>query len=203
MSVKKAYKSWSAIYDLNENKTRDLDLLATQTILKPLTFDLAIEIGCGTGKNTVWLAEQTKKLIAIDFSAEMLMVAKNKVKNDCVSFIEADITQPWNIESNLANLVTFNLVLEHLSDLSLVFSESQRVLKQGGFLFISEIHPMKRFTGSQAKYNNVLVESYLHHTSDYLKFAEKTGFKLLKLDEWFDEERKNPPRLLTLLFLKE
>lgn len=203
MSVKDAYKSWSEIYDHNENKTRDLDLLATQTILKSLYFDNVIEIGCGTGKNTEWLAAISKKIIAIDFSSEMIAIAKKKVNQHHVKFIEADISKKWNLENEFSDLVICNLVLEHLKDLSNVFKEAHRVLKNNGYFFISEIHPMKRFIGSQAKFDNTLVESYLHHLSEYLTEAEKLDFKLIKVNEWFDVETDKPPRLLSLLFQKK
>ncbi|MDP2089876.1 MAG: class I SAM-dependent methyltransferase [Flavobacteriaceae bacterium] len=202
MSVKKAYKSWSIIYDQNENKTRDLDLLATQAVLKNLPFESVVEIGCGTGKNTQWLAHKAKNIVAIDFSSEMLAIAKKKISQNHVKFMEADISIPWNIESKFTDLISCNLVLEHLKDLSTVFYEANRVLRNKGYFFISEIHPMKRFVGSQAKFEDTLVESYLHHLSDYLSEAEKTGFKLIKIDEWFDDETANLPRLLTLLLQK-
>lgn len=203
MSVKKAYKSWSAIYDQNENKTRDLDLLATQTILKNLSFNIVAEIGCGTGKNTQWLAEIAKEITALDFSAEMLSIAQNKINKPHVKFIEADISKKWKIDDESIDLVCCNLVLEHLKDLTNVFNEAHRVLKSKGHFFISEIHPMKRFVGSQAKFENTLVESHLHHLSEYLNEAERLGFKLIKINEWFDDEIENPPRLLTLLFQKK
>ena len=202
MNVKKAYKSWSKIYDQNENKTRDLDLLATQTVLKSIDFEKLVEIGCGTGKNTQWLANKATKIIAIDFSSEMLAIAKKKVTQNHVTFMEADISLPWNLENEWADLINCNLVLEHLKDLSPVFSEAQRVIKNNGYFFISEIHPMKRFAGSQAKFEDTLVESYLHHLSDYLSAAEKVGFRLIKINEWFDKEATNLPRLLTLLLQK-
>lgn len=203
MSVKKAYKSWSEIYDHNENKTRDLDLLATQSVLNNLSFDSVVEIGCGTGKNTQWIAQKAQNIIALDFSSEMLSIAQKKVPQNHVKFLEADISKKWKIESKIADLIICNLVLEHLKDLSNVFSETHRVLKDEGFFFISEIHPMKRFVGSQAKFENNLVESHLHHLSEYLTEAEKLGFKLIKINEWFDEETANPPRLLSLLFQKK
>lgn len=202
MGVKKAYQSWSVIYDQNENKTRDLDLLATKTVLKNIPFDTVVEIGCGTGKNTQWLAQKATKIIAIDFSPAMLAIAKKKVTQKHVTFMEADIAVPWNLEANMADLINCNLVLEHLVDLNPVFSEAHRVLKNNGYFFISEIHPMKRFMGSQAKFEDTLVESYLHHLSDYLAAAEKFGFKLIKIEEWFDEEKENPPRLLSILLQK-
>lgn len=202
MSVKKAYKSWSTIYDQNENKTRDLDLVATQTILKSVTYNTVVELGCGTGKNTEWIAPKTTEHIAIDFSSEMLAIAKSKIKLPHLTFVEADITKPLAVENNFADLVTCNLVLEHIKDMAPVFKEINKILKPNGYLFISEIHPMKRFIGSQAKFDDELVESHLHHLSEYIAVSETVNFNLLKVNEWFDAEKNNPPRLLSLLFQK-
>lgn len=200
--VKKAYQLWSKIYDQNDNKTRDLDLIATKSVLSSLNFKKLVEIGCGTGKNTHWFAEKATEIIALDFSAEMLAIAKKKVPQPHIIFLEADITKPWDIENSWADLISCNLVLEHLSDLSFVFNEAQRVLKNKGYFFICEIHPMKRYTGSQAKFEDILVTSYLHHLSDYLSVAKKSGLQLIAINEWFDESAENPPRLLSLLFQK-
>lgn len=202
MSVKKAYKSWSKIYDHNENKTRDLDLIATQTVLKSIKFDTIVELGCGTGKNTTWFAPLTTKHIAVDFSSEMLAIAKEKVTALHVTFMEADISKPLSIPDSFADIVTCNLVLEHLQFMTPVFTEVTRMLKPNGYFFISEIHPMKRYVGSQAKFDEVLVESHLHHLSEYISESEKVGLRLIKVNEWFDEDKNKPPRLLTLLFQK-
>ena len=55
-SVQHGYNQWAASYDAVENKTRDLDKTATQTVLKDISFSNILELGCGTGKNTIWLA---------------------------------------------------------------------------------------------------------------------------------------------------
>lgn len=55
MNIREAYDRWSLTYDKDSNLTRDLDRLATENTLSDLKFQAAIELGCGTGKNTVLL----------------------------------------------------------------------------------------------------------------------------------------------------
>lgn len=55
MSVQKAYDNWSEQYDINLNKTRDLEVFALQETLADIAFNSYLKIGCGTGKNTAWL----------------------------------------------------------------------------------------------------------------------------------------------------
>ena len=205
-SVKKSYKYWSEIYDTNDNKTRDLDLKVSQEILSKINFESILEVGCGTGKNTLWLSKIAKKIIAVDFSPEMLEIAMDKVKQGHVEFKEADITKPWGFNKNPVDLITINLVLEHIKDLDWVFKNANQHLNKNGYLFISELHPFKQFLGSQAKFNNELVNSYTHQISDYLNYAKKYNFKYIELVESFDNSKnKNEeriPRLISFLFKK-
>ncbi len=57
MDIQNAYNEWSETYDSNENLTRDLDQQVTRSLLGGLHFDFILEIGCGTGKNTVFLSQ--------------------------------------------------------------------------------------------------------------------------------------------------
>ncbi|MCD6544033.1 MAG: class I SAM-dependent methyltransferase [Flavobacteriaceae bacterium] len=206
ISVKESYKSWSKIYDSNKNKTRDLDLIVSKKILSDLVFDTVLEIGCGTGKNTNWLCKKSKNVIAVDFSPEMLEIAKNKIRYSNVNFIEADITKNWGFVEQKVDLITINLVLEHIKNIHGIFKSANTKLNTGGFLFISELHPYKQFLGSQAKFNNELVQSYTHQISAYFKLATENNFTCLKLIESFDEDpkknEKSIPRLISFLFVK-
>jgi len=206
VSIRDSYRSWSKIYDSNENKTRDLDLQVSKKVLSKLMFDTVLEIGCGTGKNTSWLCEKVKSITAVDFSPEMLSIAKQKITNTNVDFVEADITKNWGFISHKVDLITINLVLEHIKDLQFIIKNAATKLNKGGYLFISELHPFKQFLGSQAKFDGELVKSYTHHISEYFNLAAEHHFKCIELHESFDENQKkneeNIPRLISFLFVK-
>lgn len=122
MSIEEAYNDWSSIYDQNQNKTRDLDKAVTEDILSKYQFETVLEMGCGTGKNTDWLVSQANQVFSFDFSAGMLVIAKDKVQSENVQFQKADLTKEWDAQNEFTDLVTFNLVLEHVEDLGFVFS---------------------------------------------------------------------------------
>ena len=85
MSIKESYNSWADQYDTNSNKTRDVENIALRKVLSTIHFDNCLEVGCGTGKNTVWLMEKASKVLAIDFSEAMLKKAKEKISsNKCL-----------------------------------------------------------------------------------------------------------------------
>ena len=207
MKVENAYNIWADQYDTNSNKTRDLDTKSTIETLSKLEFSSVIELGCGTGKNTIFLLKKAKKIIGLDFSQEMLNKAKLKINDKRVEFRKADLTTEWKIDNDSADLITCSLVLEHIEDLDIIFDQANKKLKNGGAFFISELHPFKQYSGSKAKFeteNGIQeLETYVHHISEYLNVASENGFELVELKEWFDEENQiGIPRLIGIVFRK-
>jgi ubiquinone/menaquinone biosynthesis C-methylase UbiE len=207
LNTKKAYDNWSSQYDTNINKTRDLEALALQQTLTPIEFDSCLEIGCGTGKNTAWLIGKTKEITAVDLSEAMLTKAKAKINSEKVSFLQADILHDWNFVNKKYELVSFSLVLEHIESLEPVFYQVSKVIADGGYVYIGELHPFKQYTGSKARFTTEegeqVVDCFNHHISDFINAAKKYGFTLEDLNEYFDEDVRNAvPRILTILLKK-
>ena len=205
MSVEESYDKWAGQYDADNNKSRDMDRKATNQMLGKINFSKVLELGCGTGKNTIFLLEKAEQVIGIDFSRKMLDKARTKVDDQRVIFLQADITKPWEVDDGFADLITCNLVLEHVKDLNFIFKEAARKLQPNGHFFISELHPYKQYKGSKARFDTEhgthYLETYTHHISDFLSAANNNNFYLLKLEEWFDEQNINKlPRLITCLF---
>ncbi|APG60951.1 class I SAM-dependent methyltransferase [Christiangramia salexigens] len=207
MKIDKAYDLWSSQYDTNKNKTRDLDKLITQKILKEIRFSKVLELGCGTGKNTQWLSLKADEILAVDFSSEMLQIAKTKINRENVSFVIADITKDWDFISLKPDLITCNLILEHIEDLSFIFSSAYSCLKEDGYFFISELHPFKQYKGTKARFDTEIglieLKAFTHHISEFIHAAKDAGFLLSELNEFFEEDDpEHPPRLISFLFQK-
>jgi ubiquinone/menaquinone biosynthesis C-methylase UbiE len=205
MNTKDAYNQWATTYDSVINKTRDLEGKAMRILLQSVKVPGIIEVGCGTGKNTPWLASKCESLTAVDFSEEMMLLAKEKVNDPKVTFLQADITHEWKFEK--ADLICFSLVLEHIKDLYFVFDQASRTLQPGGRLYINELHPYKQLQGSRAKFEKegelLHLEYFIHQVSDYFDAATRHGFICEDLQEWFDgEDRNDIPRLLSFSFRK-
>ena len=208
MKIDEAYNVWSYTYDTNENKTRDLELVAGKSILGDKSFSKIIELGCGTGKNTEWLIDKCDSLLGIDFASKMLAKARLKITSNKVEFKQADLLKEWEFANNSADLITASLVLEHINNLDFLFSEANKSLKDKGLFYICELHPFKQYSGSKARFEldgEVLkLETYIHHISEYLESAKINNFNLVKLNEWFDDDEKTElPRLVSFLFVKE
>lgn len=137
----------------------------------------------------------------------MLDIAKNKISDEKVEFLKADITQEWNFTSGSFDLVVCSLVLEHIENLDSLFSRIADRLHPGGTLYIGELHPFKQYTGSKARYETEegtqIVSCYVHPISEFTNLAKKYGLTIDAIQEYFDEEDKTSiPRILTLKFKK-
>ncbi|WP_235006739.1 class I SAM-dependent methyltransferase [Calothrix rhizosoleniae] len=137
----------------------------------------------------------------------MIEIAKKKVNSANVIFSTGDITKGWIYSDESADLVTCNLVLEHIEELSFIFSEASRVLMKGGQLFISELHQFRQYKGGKANFqidkNIIEIEAFLHHISDFFNIGKNHNFILENFQEWWHEQDKNkPPRLVSFLFIK-
>src|SRR6478736_9945272 len=135
MNTREAYNTWAEQYDTNINKTRDLEAQALRTTLGEIPFDNCLEIGCGTGKNTAWLITKAKHITAVDLSEEMLAKAREKINNNNVEFIQADITADWSFKKHQYDLVTFSLVLEHIENLDAIFEKVAASLTTSGYVY--------------------------------------------------------------------
>lgn len=206
MSTSDSYNAWAESYDSMKNKTRDLEAeVLRQTFLNP-HYGNILELGCGTGKNTGWLAQKADHVTAFDFSKKMMDKAREKSDAENIIFTQADITEPWPVKPGWANLVVCSLVLEHIKEMDFVFEEAVRALKRRGKFYLCELHPMKQYSGSRAGFETEegkieQPEAFVHHISDYLTAAKKEGLQLIDLNEHFDDrEKENKPRLVSFLF---
>ena len=199
------YNTWAHQYDNDINPTRDLDKTVTKKYLSNIDFFKVLELGCGSGKNTEWLITKADKLVGLDFSENMLDLARKKIKSEKATFINTDINKNWPVNDNIFDLGTINLTLEHIEILDHIFNSLFMKLIQGGKCFVCELHPKKQLAGSRAQFEEngteLVLDVFQHSEQDYIQNAKKAGFNLLAKDDWYDNE-KNIPRLISFLFEK-
>ena len=199
------YNAWAYQYDNNINPTRDLDKNVTMESLSNIDFFKVLELGCGSGKNTEWLITKADKLVGLDFSKNMLALARKKITSEKVTFINADINKKWPVNNNSFDLATINLTLEHIEILDHIFNSLFMKLVAGGKCFVCELHPKKQLAGSRAQFEengtDIVLDVFHHAEQEYIQSSEKAGFNLLVKDDWYDNQ-KDAPRLISFLFEK-
>ena len=78
--IQTGYNHWAATYDRDRNLTRDLDQVVTRKIVAHRRCGSILEIGCGTGKNTIVLAEIGERVLVLHFSRAMIIRAKKNCR---------------------------------------------------------------------------------------------------------------------------
>ncbi len=99
-----------------------------------------LDLGCGTGRNSNYLAREGNTVIGIEISKTALDVAKSRAYDLGieVDYRLGDIGQPYNVESG-----SIDIILDVTSSNSLdetgratYLSECNRLLKGGGYMFV-------------------------------------------------------------------
>ena len=212
-NVAAAYDRWAATYDTDENRTRDLDATVVRRSAPELAGRDVLELGSGTGKNTMWIASRARRVTGLDASAGMLAIARERLRTTgaqaVVELLQHDIQTRWPIEDESVDVVIADLVLEHVEHVGHVFAETARVLRLGGNVFLCELHPVRQMLGGRAHFVDpsrgdvVDVPVFRHTVTEFVNGGIAAGLTVERLDDCFDEDRPDaPPRLLSVVFRK-
>jgi malonyl-CoA O-methyltransferase len=204
-AIRAAYDRWAAQYDTDENATRDLNArrLRAQTFLRP--DDVVLELGCGTGLNTEWLARHAGRVVAVDVSTGMLDRARRRLADAPVTLRAMDVTASWPFDDSVFDAVVATLVLEHVERLDPVFRKAHRALRPGGTFYLSELHPYRQLGGTQANFEHeasgepVTIDAVTHPVSEFVNEGLDAGFSVRRMGEWHGPG-DDVPRLLSVRF---
>ncbi|MEM7331486.1 MAG: class I SAM-dependent methyltransferase [Chloroflexota bacterium] len=194
--VYQSYQAWSNIYDAQENPTRDCSTAVLKTILPELTNLFVVEAGCGTGWNSVWLSPKCHRLIGLDFSENMLALAKEKVNQPNVELKVHNLLLPWPVEHAWADLILINLVIEHIENLAILLYNAAQVMKLGSQLVITEYHPERVKRGAGAEFNQddegiTEIINYWHPLEHYEEAGLQAGLHIKEVKTWHKELDKD------------
>ena len=200
-----AYDQWAAQYDTDANDTRDLnaDVLRRQLVLQGT--EAVLELGCGTGLNTEWLAAQAGTVTATDVSDEMLAQARTRLAKPDVTLRVLDVTASWPFADAQFDAVVATLVLEHVEALGPVFQDARRVLRDGGTFYLAELHPYRQYGGTQAHFEDeatgetVVIDAFTHPVSEFVNTGIEAGCAVRRMGEW-RADGVDRPRLLSIQF---
>jgi len=188
-SVRHGYDRWAAVYEYDANPLPALEAPVVRAAVGDVRGLSVLDLGCGTGRHTAWLAEAGASVTAVDFSEGMLAEARRKPGMQSVRFIVHDLHRPLPISNDSFDLVVSGLVLEHLRDVGSFFAEVARVLKPGGRAVVSAMHPAMFLRGSQARFTDpvsgelVQPGSIAHTLGAFGMAAVKAGLHLASVEE--------------------
>jgi phosphatidylethanolamine/phosphatidyl-N-methylethanolamine N-methyltransferase len=139
------YKWWSPIYDRFFNS--GIFLKARQQVFKDLSIKKGSKIlfiGVGTGADLPFFLNQGHDITAIDYSADMLKVARDKYKDTDITFLEMD-AQQLNFPDQTFDFVVASLLLSVVPHPEKAYSELTRVLTSNGqFIIFDKFIPKNK-----------------------------------------------------------
>ncbi len=192
--VRGGYDRWALVYDHDANPLPALEEPTVCAAVGDVAGRVVLDLGCGTGRHAVWLAEAGAQVTAVDFSEGMLDEARRKPGAAAVRFLAHDLHRPLPFPDAAFDLVVSALVLEHLCDLRAFFAEARRVLRDDGRAVVSAMHPAMFLRGSQARFTDpesgqVVQPGSLPHTlGDMVMAAVGAGFALRAIHEQAPDE---------------
>src|SRR5882724_8310721 len=131
---------WAEVYDVQSNPLLMLEERHIRPLLPALDGRDVLDIGCGTGR---WLSifEQLRpsSLTGIDSSAAMLKHARRKVSQSTFRY-QKDCSKIF-IEDASKDFVLASFMLTYLSYLPSFARECARIIRPGGYVLISDMHP--------------------------------------------------------------
>jgi ubiquinone/menaquinone biosynthesis C-methylase UbiE len=154
LSPRDGYAAWAPCYDDDGNPLIPLEGPAVRAWFGPLEGRRALDLGCGTGRHTLALAEAGAIVIALDQCAEMMAEARQKVKHagHSVQWVLHAMPGALPFADATFELAVMGLVAEHIADLEGTLREVHRVLRLGGHCVLSALHPEKTAAGQRARF---------------------------------------------------
>ncbi len=179
------YRVWSATYDDGHNTAFDYDEPVVKEILDAVPAGVAVDAACGTGRLSTLLSAHGHRVIGVDSSPDMLARARANVPGG--EFRSGDLTR-LPVADASADVVTCGLALTHVADLRPVIAEFARVLRPGGHLVISDMHPERIARGiiptmRDSEGRPGRLPGHRHLVGDYLRAALSAGLQLRRCEE--------------------
>ncbi len=189
VSTREGYDRWAEIYDDEANPLVMIEESEVARALGDVAGRAILDVGCGTGRHAVRLANAGAKVTGIDFSEGMLEKARAKPGAGAVRFVHQDASATLPFEARSFDRVISCLVVDHVRDLAAFFGELHRVCRDDGFIVVSVMHPAMMLKGVQARFHDprtgarVFPESVANQISDYVMGALAASLRITRLSE--------------------
>jgi SAM-dependent methyltransferase len=125
-------RPWNALYERP----------ATLALLPDVNGKDILDAGCGPGWYSDWLASRGARVVAVDRSRGMVMLADKRLKGRARVF-HGDVSDLRDVLADESfDIILSSLVIHYLADLGKTFREWARLLRPAATLVFSTHHPV-------------------------------------------------------------
>lgn len=168
--------------DEEESQRRFRELVEA---LPPKRGDWVLDVGSGTGVLIPYLREATGKrgrIVELDFSLEMLRMAKKKHSEGRMSFLQADAHDLCLKEETFDAVICFS-TFPHFHNQASVLREFRRVLKSGGQLSIIHFMSREEINAFHARVDGPVRKDALPDHDDMARLLTRAGFRDISIED--------------------
>jgi ubiquinone/menaquinone biosynthesis C-methylase UbiE len=181
LTPEEAYRLWAPTYDSIDNPLLILEERWLLPKVEALSGCHVLDVGCGTGR---WLKHMSsrgaKSLQGVDNSAAMLSIARRSCSPQIMLHQANAISLPIPDES--VDLVIASFLLSYVQFLDIFIWEVDRVLRPGGRLLLSDLHPQARARGWQSTFHaqDILytITTYPYTLDDLRELTKSIGLSI-------------------------
>jgi ubiquinone/menaquinone biosynthesis C-methylase UbiE len=175
--VTEGYARWSTTYDAPGNPLVSAEQATVWGLIDGVPAGRALDAACGTGRHAKYLAEKGHEVTGIDATPEMLAQAQKKVPN---ARFELGHLTALPFPDGSFDLAVCALALDHVADFAGAIAELARVVRPGGHVISSDLHPVVTALGGAAFFRDAdgasgIVRVHAHSHAEYLDAFAAAG----------------------------
>jgi ubiquinone/menaquinone biosynthesis C-methylase UbiE len=182
VDARAGYARWSQTYDNPGNPLISVEQPVVWALLAALAPGDALDAACGTGRHARRLVDLGHRVVGVDVSPEMLDRARPSVPE--AEFHEGDVVA-LPLDAASVDVAVCALALEHVADLDAAMAELGRVVRPGGRVVLSDLHPSAIALGGAAYFQDAsgaagVVRGQNHLHGEYLRAFHRAGLTVLQ-----------------------
>jgi len=198
MAPQSAYAIWAESYPPHaHNPLMELEQRTVLSLLPDLTGLTVVDSGCGTGRYLRELKERGADAIGIDVSGAMLTQAIDVTPR----LVRADMCA-MPIDSACVDLVICGLALGDVPDIELALVEMARVLRPGGSIVYSVVHPIGAVRGWSRTFDahgrQIAIATCWHTTVEHRRACAAAGLRINAWEEPVLAQQPADPAVLVV-----
>lgn len=172
------YNLAALVYDKKETYLNSFEKGQLIPLLGDVKGKKILDVGAGTGRVSIPLAHKGAHVTALDVSAKMLDVLKQKAKRLPIEILIGD-AEALSFPDDTFDIVVAAFLIVHLKNPQRFFDEVYRVLKDNGIFLLTNIN-QKNPPVINTKEGDIVIESFYHRPDHVRDMLEELAFSITK-----------------------